>query len=140
MEKEMAQFHKHLIVNAIVNNPIQTEEECNCWLAELVRVIDMDILIPPHSKYCDIEGNEGVTGTCVITTSHVSIHVWSKVEKPYIRMDVYSCKDFAVEEVLEYVDRTMGTVEEGHIVVDRNEMKPKLKCCAGRNSCQEAKV
>jgi S-adenosylmethionine/arginine decarboxylase-like enzyme len=135
----MAQYHKHLILNAIVRNPIQTEEDCNCWLAELVRIIDMDILIPPHSKYCDIEGNEGVTGTCVITTSHVSIHVWSKVEKPYIRMDVYSCKDFDVSKVLDYVNETMDTEEEGHLVIDRNSIGPKVSCCSD-HTCQAASV
>jgi len=133
----MAQFHKHLILNAVVKNPIQTEEDCNCWLAELVRVIDMEILINPHSKYCDIKGNEGVTGTCVITTSHVSIHIWSEVENPYIRMDIYSCKDFDAKKVLEYVDTTMGIVEEGHLIVDRNTTKPYVKpLLTGSAQCQ----
>ncbi len=135
----MEKFHKHLILNAVVKNPIMTEEDCNCWLAELVNVIDMDILIPPHSKYCDIEGNEGVTGTCVITTSHVSIHIWSNVEKPYIRMDVYSCKDFDVQKVMDYVNDTMGVEVEGHIVIDRNNIGPKLVCCSD-HKCQAAGV
>jgi S-adenosylmethionine/arginine decarboxylase-like enzyme len=135
----MAQFHKHLILNAVVKNPIFTEEDCNCWLAELVRIIDMDILIPPHSKYCDIDGNEGVTGTCVITTSHISIHIWSSVERPYIRMDVYSCKEFEVSKVLDYVNDTMQVEEEGHMVIDRNAIGPKIVCSSDRK-CQAETV
>jgi S-adenosylmethionine/arginine decarboxylase-like enzyme len=132
----MEKNHKHLILNATVKNPIMTGDDCNCWLAELVNVIDMDILIPPSSTYCDIEGNEGVTGTVVITTSHISIHIWSKIENPYIRLDVYSCKDFCSNKVLEYVENTMGIIEEGHLLLDRNEMKPKIKCCHSRSGCQ----
>jgi S-adenosylmethionine/arginine decarboxylase-like enzyme len=136
----MEKNHKHLILNAVIKNPINSEENCNCWLAELVRVVDMDILIPPVSKYCDIEGNEGVTGTVVITTSHISIHIWPNVEKPYIRLDVYSCKDFCSKDVIKYVDETMGIVEEGHLVIDRNELKPYVKCCAGQKTSCQAKV
>jgi hypothetical protein len=37
---------------------------------------------------------------------------------------------------LEYVENTMGIIEEGHLVLDRNEMKPKIKCCHSRSGCQ----
>ncbi len=134
----MEKNHKHLVLNAFVKNPINTAEECECWLAELANIVEMDILIPPVAKYCDIEGNEGVTGTIVITTSHMSVHIWP-TEKPYIRMDVYSCKDFCVDKVVKYLDDTMGVVEEGHILIDRNALKPKLLCCAG-HKCQAKKA
>jgi S-adenosylmethionine/arginine decarboxylase-like enzyme len=133
----MEKNHKHLILNANVRSPLETEEDVSCWLAELVNIVDMEILIPPVSKYCDIEGNEGVTGTVVITTSHMSIHIWPKAEVPYIRLDVYSCKDFCTKEVIAFVDKTMGIIEEGHIVVDRNGLKPVVKTClAGSAQCQ----
>ena len=133
----MEKNHKHLILNANVRSPLETEEDVTCWLAELVNIVDMEILIPPISKYCDIEGNEGVTGTVVITTSHMSIHIWPKAEVPYIRLDVYSCKDFCAKEVLDFVDKTMGIIEEGHIVVDRNSLKPVVKTClTGSAQCQ----
>ena len=136
----MEKYHKHLIVNATVKNPLQTEEDCNKWLSNLVDVIDMEILVPPSSRYCDIEGNEGVTGTVIITTSHISLHVWSEVNPPYIRMDVYSCKDFCSNKVLEYLEGTMGIVEEGHLVLDRNQMKPKIMCCGNPSSCEAKTV
>lgn len=137
----MEKNHKHLILNAIVRNPLLTEEEVNCWLAELVNIIDMEILIPPVSKYCDIQGNEGVTGTVVITTSHMSIHIWPTGEKPYIKLDIYSCKDFCCQEVIDYVDRTMGIVEEGHLVIDRNQTKPFVKTfLTGSAQCRVEKA
>lgn len=122
----MEKNHKHLILNAVVKNPINDEVSCNNWLSELVKIVDMEILIPPHSKYCDIPGNEGVTGTVVITTSHMSIHIWPQLPNPYIRMDVYSCKDFSPEDVIKHVDNTMGIVDSDFILIDRNKTKLKL--------------
>lgn len=120
----MNKNHKHLILNAVVRNPINDEETCKNWLTDLVKVVDMEILVPASAKYCDIPGNEGVTGTIVITTSHMSIHIWPQQPNPYIRMDVYSCKDFFVQDVINFVDETMGIVEEGHMVIDRNSLHP----------------
>lgn len=122
----MEKNHKHLILNATVKNPIDDEKSCRDFLEELTKVVNMDILIPPVAKYCDIPGNEGVTGTIVITTSHMSIHVWPQKPNPYIRMDVYSCKDFEAEDVIEFVDKTMQIEDFGYMVVDRNDMQPKL--------------
>jgi S-adenosylmethionine decarboxylase len=116
----MEKNHKHLILNAKVTNPINCDKECEGWLTNLVKLIDMEILVPPMVKYCDIEGNEGVTGVVVITTSHISIHIWPQQPQPYIRMDVYSCKDFDPKSVINYVHETMEIVEEEHMVIDRN--------------------
>jgi spermidine synthase len=116
----MDKNHKHFILNSVVKNPINDEESCKKWLTDLVEVINMDILVPAIAKYCDIPGNEGVTGAIIITTSHISIHVWPGGDKPYIRMDVYSCKDFNSEAVLKYVDDTMGAVGGSYVVLDRN--------------------
>jgi S-adenosylmethionine decarboxylase len=117
----MEKNHKHLILNATVKNPINDEKSCNEWLEKLVDIVDMDILIPPHSKYCDIPGNEGVTGTVVITTSHMSIHIWPQQPNPYIRMDVYSCKDFDSKKIVDFVDSTMGISKGSFVVIDRNQ-------------------
>jgi S-adenosylmethionine/arginine decarboxylase-like enzyme len=122
----MEKNHKHFILNAIVTNPINDETSCNNWLTELVEIVNMDILIPPHSKYCDIPGNEGVTGTVVITTSHMSIHIWPQQPEPHIRMDVYSCKDFDVKKVLEFVNKTMGMVDYDYVLIDRNKTKMNI--------------
>lgn len=122
----MSFYHKHLIVNAKVKTPIVDEQKCVQWFEKLVEVIDMKILVPPVAKYCDTPGNEGVTGTVVIETSHASIHIWSDVPEPYLRMDVYSCKDFKVEDVLKHLDDSMGLLESDYMLIDRNETKLKL--------------
>lgn len=122
----MSFYHKHLIVNAKVKNPITDEQKCVEWFKKLVDVIDMKILIAPMAKFCDTPGNEGITGTVVIETSHASIHIWSNVPEPYLRMDVYSCKDFNADDVLKYLDESMNVTESDTLVIDRNETKLKL--------------
>ena len=118
----MEKNHKHFILNATVRNPINDEASCNKFLTDLVKIVDMEILVPASSKYCDIPGNEGVTGTIIITTSHMSIHIWPNEPQPYIRMDVYSCKDFDHHKIIEFVDNSMGIVHKGGCVIDRNSL------------------
>ena len=115
----MEKNHKHLILNAKVKNPINCDKECEVWLANLVKLIDMEILVPPMAKYCDIEGNEGVTGVVIITTSHISIHIWPQQPQPYIRMDVYSCKDFDIEDVTDWLDEYFGVLMVDYKFLDR---------------------
>jgi len=122
----MEKNHKHMVLNATVRNPIVSADMCVKWLKQLVNIIDMQILIDPVARYCDTEGNEGVTGTVVIETSHASIHVWHKEENPYIRMDVYSCKDFSAEKILNFVRETMDLVHAGYFLIDRNDSLPKM--------------
>ena len=122
----MEKNHKHLLLNATVANPITDENSCKAWLEKLVEIIDMKILIPPVAKFCDTCGNEGVTGTVVIETSHASIHIWHKEENPYIRMDVYSCKDFEPKDVVAYLQETMGESHGAYLVIDRNDTIPDV--------------
>jgi S-adenosylmethionine/arginine decarboxylase-like enzyme len=43
------------------------------------------------------EDEGGVTGVCVLSTSHCSIHTWPL--RPFFVMDVYSCRDFDTRSV-----------------------------------------
>jgi S-adenosylmethionine/arginine decarboxylase-like enzyme len=119
----MSFYHKHLLINASVRSPLTDARACEDWFRELVNVIDMKILVEPKAKYCETEGNEGVTGTVVIETSHASIHIWSKADPAYLRMDVYSCKDFEVKDVVEFLDKTMDIIDHDVMVIDRNNTK-----------------
>lgn len=119
----MSFYHKHLLINATVKNPIIDAKLCEKWFRDLVDLIDMKILVEPKAVYCNTDGNEGVTGTVVIETSHASIHIWSKADPAYLRMDVYSCKDFEVKDVVAFLDDTMGIIDHDMMVVDRNNTK-----------------
>lgn len=122
----MEKNHKHMVLNASVRHPLVNEDACKNWLEKLVSIIGMNILIPPVAKFCDTTGNEGVTGTVVIETSHASIHVWHMEEVPYIKMDVYSCKDFDCQDIVNFVRETMDVVTGGYAIIDRNGNTPVL--------------
>ena len=110
--------HKHLIVRAEVNHPPLTEKYVRSWLRNVVKKIDMNIIKGPYASYVNKEGNRGVTGVVMIETSHIAIHVWDETTPALVQCDVYSCAEFASNEVLaEFVP--MDVVKLDHILLDR---------------------
>ena len=64
--------------------PIEPQLHANQPLTQLIHG-------PGHEQ--SAFGDEGgVTGICVLSTSHCSIHTWPL--RPFFVMDVYSCRDF----------------------------------------------
>lgn len=116
----MAKIHKHLIVDATINNPPTDPDVLNAWLARLVEAVGMEVFMEPRSKYCDDPSNSGITGDVVITTSHSSIHVWDNVEQPFLKADLYSCKEFSAEQFLEMIEE-FDPVEAHYSVIDRTQ-------------------
>jgi S-adenosylmethionine/arginine decarboxylase-like enzyme len=100
----MPLVHQHIVIRAHVNKPPMSAEEVKNWLKELISKIDMNILNGPHATYLDKEGNRGVTGVCIIETSHIAIHVWDEESPGLIQLDVYSCKDFDKEVVFKHFE------------------------------------
>lgn len=116
----MKQEHQHLIVNGTCKNPIIAPVFLNAWFHKLVNLIDMYVLIPAHSVYCHDVGNRGVTGSVIITTSHASIHIWDETDPALFRFDLYSCKAFDENTVINYIDETMNIISYDYITIDRN--------------------
>lgn len=108
-----------MVGTVFVSRPPLTAEEGEQWLRDLVEKIGMKILIEPQAVVCNTFGNEGVTGIVCLETSHASFHSWSSVEKPFINFDVYSCKHFDAETVLEHFAE-FGPVSHRFVVLDRN--------------------
>lgn len=118
-------FHQHLLIRAYVNKPPVEEDILNKWMTELVADIGMKVVVPAKSKYVDAIGNEGLTGSINIETSHMAIHIWSKEELPKIEMDVYSCSCFEIETILKKLNE-WDLVKYHHMMVDRNEVPFKI--------------
>lgn len=82
-------------------------------LRDLVGLLDMEILDGPrlHKVELDrrkLESDEdegGVTGTLVLTTSHISIHTWPLRER--FSLDVFSCRKFDEETVQAFLKERM---------------------------------
>jgi S-adenosylmethionine/arginine decarboxylase-like enzyme len=112
--------HLHFICTGYINEaPNETGVQfLNDWFRRLVEAIDMKVLIEPNSIYCGTEGNEGLTGLVCIETSHSSIHFWSH-PKPFFKFDLYSCKVFDEQRVIELL-REFGMYHVVYTTIDRN--------------------
>jgi S-adenosylmethionine/arginine decarboxylase-like enzyme len=116
-------MHKHLVITALVGQTPRDPGVVEDFLTELVKLVDMEIFMPAKAKYCDDPHNSGVTGVVVITTSHASIHIWDNVPgNPYpgmLQMDLYSCKDFEILNVLKFVEDYFGANIVSYQIIDR---------------------
>lgn len=117
MSKEL--FHQHLLLRAFVEKPPVEEDILNQWMTELVADIGMKVVVPAKSKYVDMVGNEGLTGSINIETSHMAIHIWSAQNPARIEMDVYSCACFDEATILKKLNE-FGLVKYHSMMVDRN--------------------
>lgn len=96
--------HKHLIVRAELNNPPYNVHEIKEWMKDLVKQIDMNILMGPYAVYSDMVGNQGLTAVTIIETSHIAMHVWDEVEPGLMQLDVYTCSKLNIEDVFKAIE------------------------------------
>lgn len=112
--------HLHLLVKGHMKNPPKSEEVLNQWFKELVNKVRMVVVAGPTSVYVDEPGNEGITGTVTLATSHAAIHVWDKQDPAMFQFDIYSCSCFEVSEVIDHLNKFDLTDCEW-LFIDRNE-------------------
>ncbi len=84
----------------------------------------MRVVAGPTSVYVHDEGNEGLTGTVTLATSHGSIHIWDRYEPPMFQFDLYSCTVFSPEEVISHLNE-FDLISYEYILLDRNN-SPKI--------------
>ena len=112
--------HLHFLVKGYVKNPPKSEQVLNEWLIKLVEKVRMKVVAGPTSVYVNEPGNEGITGTVTLATSHASIHVWDAVDPAMFQFDLYSCSEFTPEEVLDHVNEHFGLEMANWSFIDRN--------------------
>lgn len=112
-------FHQHLLVKAYVHDVPFQVEDLEDWLTRLVNAINMKVVIPARAVYVDTPGNEGLTGQVGLETSHAAIHIWDSLEPAMLQMDVYSCKDFNTEKVIEMLNE-WDLIAYETMTIDRN--------------------
>jgi S-adenosylmethionine/arginine decarboxylase-like enzyme len=118
--------HLHLLVKGYISNPPKSEEILNQWFRELVNKVGMVVVAGPTSVYVNESGNEGITGTVTLATSHASIHVWDALELPMFQFDLYSCSDFTPKQVLEHINEHFQLQSATWHFIDRNGDEFKL--------------
>jgi S-adenosylmethionine decarboxylase len=88
-------------------------------LRDLIGILGMRILGEPHMYEVEteiaklgvepFEDEGGVTGVCVLSTSHCAIHTWPL--RPFFVMDVYSCRDFDPSHVEHHLNERLGAYD-----------------------------
>ena len=117
--KNPIKVHKHLILRAEANKVPTDEEQLQHWMREFIDSIDMKILMGPYVKYCNVEGNRGITGIAVIETSHIAIHVWDEPNPALMQIDVYSCAEFDVDEIAEKIKSDFDVIKLDYKYLNR---------------------
>jgi S-adenosylmethionine decarboxylase len=92
----------HLTIDGYGDNPrlMQDEQFIYQLLDSYPAQIDMTKISAPHVfKYIGTKPEDwGISGFVFIAESHISLHTY--VERCYINIDVFSCKDFNAEQVV----------------------------------------
>lgn len=112
-------YHQHLLVKCWVTNPPKKEEQLNKWFINLVETVGMKVVAGPTSVYVSEPGNEGLTGTVTLATSHASIHIWDEEKPSMIQFDLYSCSKFTLEQVIECLNE-FDVESYTYMMIDRN--------------------
>lgn len=112
--------HHQLRVSARTLVELSDEKDAQSWISELIERINMEPLYGPVAIYYDeMEGNIGMTAFAIIKTSHIVLHTWNE-EHPYrFELDIYSCAEFSVMDVLNLIDEYFNIQEAKWIFDDR---------------------
>jgi S-adenosylmethionine/arginine decarboxylase-like enzyme len=105
--------HKHLIVRAEIANPPMPKTlverffarlRMTNWMKSLIKRIEMKRMFGPRAEYCTMEGNRGMTAFAIIETSHICVHTWDECVPAIMQLDVYTCSDLNVDDVIEMIE------------------------------------
>jgi S-adenosylmethionine/arginine decarboxylase-like enzyme len=118
-KEEFLPYHQHLLMKVWIENPPKEEKILNEWFINLVHVVGMEVVAGPTSVYVNYPGNEGLTGTVTLATSHASIHIWDHYTPAMAQFDIYSCKCFTLEQVMECF-KPWGVLKSEWVMIDRN--------------------
>jgi len=112
-------FHKHLLINAKVNNPMTNELEAIEFLVKLVEAIDMKVIKGPFASYVNVAGNRGLTAMVMIETSHIAFHIWDEPSPALLQFDLYTCGSLNHNEVLKTIKDKFDVVTYDYMLLDR---------------------
>ena len=114
-------FHKHLLINAKLKNPMNNEDIAIDFLKRLVDRIDMKIIKGPFASYVDKPGNRGLTAIVMIETSHIAFHIWDEQDPGLVQFDLYTCGKLNLSEVLLTIGEDFDIVSMDYNLFDREK-------------------
>ena len=92
----------HLIIDGYSNDKriIRDEDFLRNWLEAYPAQIGMTRISPPYVlRYVGpVLDDWGISGFVFIAESHIGVHTF--VERNYVNIDIFSCKDFDTEKAI----------------------------------------
>lgn len=129
-DRTTVKFGEHLMFDAYGCNPdkLNNPKLCVEVMRTLCEMGGMNPLIEP--VIIDASSNEalggkdpgGYSGFLIIQESHISIHTF--VKRGFITLDVYSCKPFKSDGMVQYLKQTFESKDEQVIKLDRGLKYP----------------
>jgi len=105
----MAIKHLHILLRAECSLApgINDEQKIYHKVINLISDIGMNVFMDPKVKYMGDVGNEGLSFTAGLETSHMSYHSWEKPESSFLsiqnstlhQMDCYTCGSLDKQQV-----------------------------------------
>ncbi|MDD5171554.1 MAG: S-adenosylmethionine decarboxylase [Candidatus ainarchaeum sp.] len=120
--------HIHITVNARIDPSFKAlpRDDAQRFVDRLLKAVDMEPLGPLNwadAKDLDFPGQSYVQ---MITTSHCSLHFFSETNEIYF--DLYSCKPYDENKVIELLDEKFGLKEwHGMLYTRSSDSKPRLR-------------
>jgi S-adenosylmethionine decarboxylase len=119
---------QHVMLDLYGCNPSLLEDEI--FLRDVLdrypTHIGMQKVGPVELRYIETNNllDDGFSGFVIIATSHVSLHAWA----PYrmVNMDIFSCEDFDVAEVVALARKLFQTDDVEVHVVNRATRSPRI--------------
>ena len=96
----------HLMIDAYEGDPVKLADVSYVkrFLEELPKLINMTVIMKPQMidfKALDNPLEDGVSGFTMIAESHISIHTYPR--KRYFAFDAFSCNEFDIKKVIEFM-------------------------------------
>ncbi len=119
---------QHVMLDLYGCNPelLANEAYLRGVLEEYPDRINMTRVGPAELRYIQTSSplDDGYSGFTIIATSHVSLHAWA----PYrmINIDVFSCEEFSVEEVVAFACEKFQTQDVELHAVERATRSPRI--------------
>jgi len=121
---------RHLIIDGYVKDAgVFTAEKLTKLFRDLAASLDMKIIQGPTFLEVELDPSKldsavfqdegGITGSAIISTSHMALHAWPL--RKFFSMDVFSCKEFDTSRAMNVISETLGFASVNVMNIDRTK-------------------
>ena len=121
---------RHLILDGYVKDAdVFTAEKLTRLFRSLADALEMKIIQGPTFLEVELDPKKlesavfqdegGITGSCIISTSHMALHAWPL--RRFFSMDVFSCKEFDTSRAMNVIHEYLGLASVNVMNLDRTK-------------------